>query len=70
MMIWLTQESGFASKVSKDLATAHGISLQFSVAQSHNSIDIGETYHTPFRKVFKKLQAREKDEEPEILLNY
>lgn len=46
-IIRLDQEAGFAAESLKDLASAHGIVLQFSGAQSHNSIGSGERYHAP-----------------------
>lgn len=46
-IIRLDQEVGFTAKHFRDLATAHGTTLQFSGAQSQNFMGAGETYHEP-----------------------
>lgn len=43
--IRLDQESVFAAEPFRNLVTEQGIILQFSGAESHNSIGSGETYH-------------------------
>lgn len=45
--MWLDQESSITSKAFRNFATADGVELHFSEAQSHNSISSKDTYHEP-----------------------
>lgn len=54
-MIRLGQESGSAAISFRDLANVHRIRLQFSGAQSHTSLALGEKYDELLRRVFKIL---------------
>lgn len=69
-IVRLDQEAGFAAKEFRDLATAHGIDLQFSGAQSHNSIGVSEKYREPPLRVFRIFRTSYPDLEPEVLLRY
>lgn len=70
IIIRLSQESGFAENTDRDPAVAHGISLQFSVIYSYNSIDSSDTYQNPLQHVFKIMCKRQKNKELETLLRY
>ena len=64
------QESSIMSKGWEAMAAAHGIELQKSGVESHNSLGTGERYHQPLRRVFSVLRARRPNLDPEVLLRY
>lgn len=68
--IRLDQEAGFTAEGFRNLATAHGIILQFSGAQFHNSIGAGEKYLDPLRRVFTILRERYSKLGLEVVIRY
>lgn len=69
-MIRLNKKAGSTAKRFRDLATAYGISSQFSGAQSHNALGVGEKYHELLRQVFRILRQRHPAIEPEVMPRY
>lgn len=57
-IITLNQDAELTAKSFRDLAAAHRISLQFSGAQSYNTIGAGEKYHEPLHRIFRILRQR------------
>ncbi|CDF34787.1 unnamed protein product [Chondrus crispus] len=62
------QGSVFTSKFWDDITTLHGIDLQLSGTQSHNSIGIGERYHAPLRRIFRVIRSQYPKLDPEIAI--
>lgn len=52
-IIMLDEKVSLKSELLRDAAYAHGITLQFSSTQYHNSIWAGEWYLYPLRRIFK-----------------
>ena len=48
--------SVFTSDRWTKLTTDHGIDLRVSGIESHNSLGLGERYHSPLRRIFRKLK--------------
>ena len=46
----------------------HGINVDISGVESHNSVGTGERYHDPLRQVFDKIMADHTNLDPEIAL--
>lgn len=68
--ISLDQEYGLTTLAFISLSTALETNLQYSGAQSHNSIGIAEIYHLPLQRVLRTLRAKYKKDEQELLLRY
>ena len=68
--IKVDQGSVFTSKKWEELSSSHGIEVQLSGIESHNSIGVGERYHGPLRKIFSILRHDNPREDPEIILRY
>lgn len=51
--IRLEQGNVFKSKKWEQLSTTHGIEIQLSSIESHNSIGVGKRYHGPLRNIFR-----------------
>lgn len=68
--IRLDQESGSVAEALRNLDSAHGINLQFSGAQSHNSVGGGEIHHEQLRRYFHVLLFPYQNTDPELLLRY
>lgn len=66
--IGLDLESGSAAEEFRNLATVHVINLQFSGAQSLDSVGGGEINHEQLRRYFHILRSRYQSIEPELLL--
>lgn len=64
------QEASFNSEKFMALADSHGVILQFSGVESHNSIGKGERYHPPLRRVFDLLCRNNPNMKKELLLRY
>ena len=62
------QGSVLTSKFWDDVTALHGVELQFSGVESHNSIGIGERYHAPLRRVFRVIRSQYPNLDPEIAL--
>ena len=62
------QGSGFTSKFWDNITAIHGIDLQLSGTESHNSLGIGERYHAPLRRIFRVIRAQYPKIDPEIAL--
>lgn len=60
------QGSIFTSKFWNGVTSLHGIELQISGVESHNSIGVGERYHEPLRQVFDKVLTDHPTIDPEI----
>lgn len=60
--------SVFTSKFWNDVTTLHGIEVQISGVESHNSIGAGERYHDPLRQIFDKIVTDHPTLDPEIAL--
>ena len=58
--------SVFTSKFWKSVTMLHGIDVDISGVESHNSIGVGERYHDPLRQVFDKIMADHTNLDPEI----
>lgn len=50
------QGSVFTSQKWQQITEAAGIFLHLSGVESHNSIGLGERYHAPLRRIFKKVR--------------
>lgn len=64
------QDVSFHSEKVTALVDVHGVTLQFSGVESHNSITKGERYHTPLRRVFKVLATNNPTMSKYLLLRY
>lgn len=62
------QGSVFTSKYWDDITTLHGVELQLSGTQSQNSLEIGERYHAPLRRIFRVIRSQCPKLDPEIAL--
>lgn len=62
------QGSVFTSKFWDNITAVHGIDLQLSGIQSHNSIGIGERYHAPLRRIFRVIRSQYLRLDPEVAL--
>lgn len=66
----LDQEASFTANAFRELATAHGIVLQFSGVASHNSIGVGERYHVPLRRIFLNINHTHRSLHPKYIYIY
>lgn len=66
----MDREASFRASVFHDLARANGIELCFSGTESHNSIDPGERFHGPLRRISRILRHEYNRIEPEIIPRY
>lgn len=62
------QGSVFTSQFWDNITALHGIDLQLSSIQSHNSIGIGERYHAPLRRIFRVIRSQYPKLDPEIAI--
>lgn len=62
------QGSVFTCKLWGDVTSIHGIELQLSGIENHNSIGIGERYHAPIRRIFRFIRAQNPRLDSEISL--
>lgn len=62
------QGSVFTSKYWDSITALHGIDLQLSGVESHNSIGIGERYHAPLRRIFRVIHSQYPKLDPELAL--
>ena len=60
--------SVFTSKFWRGVTSLHGIDIQLSGVESHNSIGVGERYHAPLRQVFDKVMTDHPSLDPEVAL--
>lgn len=79
---WASTYAGFPSKIRADQGSVYtskywqsctddvGIELQLSGVASHNSIGVGERYHGPLRRVFRKVRHAYPSLDPELALRY
>ena len=78
--IWCTTYLGYPNRMRTDLGSAFtsekwrhytnscGIKLRLSGAQAHNSLGIGERYHEPLRRIYRKISIDFPNVSPQILL--
>ena len=78
--IWCTTYLGYPNRMRTDLGSAFnsekwrrytntcGMQLLLSGAQSHNSLGIGERYHEPLRRIFRKISIDYPHIDPQLLL--
>ncbi|CDF36991.1 unnamed protein product [Chondrus crispus] len=62
------QGSVFTSKLWEDVTLMHGIELQMSGVESHNSLGVGERYHGPIRRIFRVLRTQYPQLDSEVSL--
>jgi hypothetical protein len=60
--------SVFTSELFQRLSASHGIELQYSGAESHNSIGAGETLHSSLRRVYNIIVSENPTIDPELAL--
>jgi hypothetical protein len=60
--------SAFTCELFQRLSSSHGINLQYSGVESHNSIGTGETLHSTLRRVYNRMISENPDIDPEPAL--
>jgi hypothetical protein len=50
------QGSVFTSARWRDIASISGVKLEISPIESHNSLTVGERYHDPLRRIYRKVR--------------
>lgn len=62
------QDSVFTSKEWRQLSADAGVEIEFSGVESHNALGVGERYHAPLRRIFRKIREDTPSVDPDIAL--
>jgi hypothetical protein len=67
---YVTVDSGsvFNSEAFVQTCAAHEIKMRTTAVESHSTIGVGERYHAPLRRIYRKLRDENPDVQKEVLL--